>query len=275
MSALRFPQYSPFNYLVVDWSTSAGDRFNLCGLPEPRACESDPESRPAMCRPIPIQEAIDTYDWARWLPEVIVGVEDPDEEIAAAYVREAAIEFCQRARALQRVVTIETQPGISTYPIYPYPEERLVGVLGFRRASPSPCWLDTGGCCSGRLPDGLDWRLDTARNEIEVTGHQGAQILEFRVWVQPTEDACVHDVFLYDHYRADITVGARIKYVLAVHFRDRLLVASLPTLESWDRRMVLAKGKTYRSPSASRPVAGAMFNTARAGCCPSPRGGRL
>lgn len=273
MSTLRFPQYSPFNYLVVDWSTPVGDRFNLCGLPQPRPCVPDPECRPTVCRPIPIQEAIDTYDWARWLPEVIVGIEDPDEEIAAAYVREAAIEFCRRARALQRVVTIETQPGVNTYPIFPYDEERLVGVLGFRRASPSPCWADTGGCCSGVLPDGLEWMLDVARNEIEVSGHQGAQILEFRVWVQPTEDACVHDVFLYEHYRSAITAGARLKYATAVHFRDRALMASLISNEAWDRSMILAKTKTYRGPSAEPSRAGTLF-TRSSGCCPSLRGRR-
>lgn len=269
MSTLR---YSPLNYLVVDWGFN-GEPFSDCGLPSPLPCPTDPEDRPALCRPVPIQEAIDTYDWARWLPEVIVGIDDPDEEIAANYVRAAAIEFCRRARILQRVITIETQPGVNTYPIYPYPEERLLGVIGFRRGRSEPCWVSDTGCCAGRYPDGLDWRLDVARNEIEVDGHQGAEILEFRVWVQPTEDACVHDVFLYDHFREDIATGARMKYVLAVHFRDRALLSTLPTLETWDRRMVLAKDKVYRSPSSNNTNAGTLF-ASRGGCCPRPRGAR-
>lgn len=76
------------------------------------------------------------------------------------------------------------------------------------------------------------------------------------VWAAPTEDACEHDVFLYDAFRADITLGARLYYANAVHFRDRLLMASLPTKDSFDRAIVLAKTKAVARPAASKQRAG-------------------
>ena len=62
--------------------------------------------------PLPIQEAIDTYDWERFLPEIMVGIDDADDEIAANYAREAAIEFAKRARVLQREVVVRLEPGV-------------------------------------------------------------------------------------------------------------------------------------------------------------------
>ena len=129
---MSFPtnlRYSPFNWLVIDWSFN-GQRFADCGLPKAPECPEDPEESPAPCRALPIQEAIDTYDWARWLPEVIVGIEDPDEEIAANYVRQAAIDLCKDGRVLQREVVVELQPGVSVYPVFPYEGEQIIGVIG-------------------------------------------------------------------------------------------------------------------------------------------------
>ena len=254
-TALR---YSPFNWLIVPWSFN-GQRFSDCGLPKPAPCEEPAEDSPAPCRALPIQEAIDTYDWARWLPEVIVGVEEPDEEIAANYVRQAAIEFSREGRVLQREIVVELQPGVSVYPVFPYEGEQIVGVIGMRTSN--------GGCgCSGTsgVVDGMNWLLDTARNELHVQGPLRNGLLTLLVFASPTEDACAHDVFLYDRFRADITMGARIAYATAVHFRDRALMASLPTAQEWERRKLAAKTKALRGPSSSqmRPGSG-MWGGAR------------
>ena len=248
-TALR---YSPFNWLIVPWSFN-GQRFSDCGLPSPAPCDEPAEDSPAPCRALPIQEAIDTYDWARWLPEVIVGVEEPDEEIAANYVRQAAIEFCREGRVLQREVVVELQPGVSVYPVFPYDGEQIVGVIGLRTAG--------GGCdCRGTsgTVDGMDWLLDTARNELHVQGPTRNGVMTLLVYSAPTEDACAHDVFLYDRFRADITLGARMAYVQAVHFRDRALLGSLHPASEWERRKLLAKTKALRAPSSSqmRPGSG-------------------
>lgn len=249
---MAFPQhlmYSPWNYLVVDWSFNGG-RFNTCGLPKAPDCPEETEENPAPCRVLPIQEAIDTYDWARWLPEVIVGIEDPDEEIAAHYVREAAIEFCKEGRVLQREVVVELQPGVSTYPVFPYEGEQIIGVIAIHTPT-GACGCDGAAQTSG-YDGAIQWSLDVARNELHLKGAPSKGLVALLVYSAPTEDACAHDVFLYDRFRADITLGARRAYASAVHFRDRLLLASLPTADSWTRVKLLAKTKAVRGAPSSR-----------------------
>lgn len=248
LSSLR---YSPVNWLIIDWGFN-GQSFGECGLPTPRPCEETPEGSFECSGPLPIQEAIDTYDWARWLPEVIVGIEDPDEDIAANYVREAAIEFCRYGRVLQREVVVELQYGVSTYPIFPYIGEAIVGVIGVKLDAGSPC---TCSSTEGEH-EGIDWQLDIARNELTLRNAPRSGQFKLLVWAAPTEDSCRHDVFLYDRFRADITVGARIKYVSALHFRDRALLNSLPPIDVFARAMLLAKTKAIRLSSSSKTQPG-------------------
>lgn len=247
MAAPRW-KYSPLNALIVDWSYN-GDAFDDCGLPAPLPCEETPGPVEPACRSVPLREAIDTYDWELWLPEVTVGIEDADDEIAANYVREAAIEFCKRARVLQRVLTLEIQPEVTVYPFDPYPGENIIGVMGYAFPRQQSCWCSNHTCGSA---DDVDWRFDAARNEIELSGalRRHSQIA-FRVWAAPTEDSCAQDVFLYEHFRGIIAQGARTKYALAVHFRDRALMSSLMTMDTWEQQMIRAKNKVYRSPSGS------------------------
>lgn len=237
------PRYSPVNWLIVDWSAN-GVAFSDCALPQPickEACNNEPA--PAACSPIPIREAIDTYDWERWLPEVIVGIEDPSEEIAANYIREAAIEFCRTAQVLQREIYLELQPGVYTYPVYPYEGEQIMGALKYRFDN------DRIQTCSNSVA----CRLDVARNQIELNKSIPcrARVLRLLVWAAPSEDACTHDRFLYDHYRSAITKGGRLMYANAVHFRDRALMASLPTMDSFVRAALQAKVVAAGMPTAS------------------------
>lgn len=244
MSVPTHLRYSPFNYLIVDWSFN-GQRFAECGLPSPAPCDEPQTESPAPCRALPIREAIDTYDWARWLPEIIVGIEDPDEEIAANYARQAAIEFCKDGRALQREIVVELQPGVSVYPVFPYDEEQIVGVIAIGTAAGSCGCSGTSGSMAG-----VQWNLDVARNELRLSGQPSVGLLSLLVFAAPTEASCVHDVFLYDRFRADITLGARLSYANAVHFRDRALMASLPTSDAWMRAKLVAKTKALvGSPS--------------------------
>lgn len=253
---MAFPlnlRYSPVNSLIVSWGFN-GEGFDLCGLPAHRECEEEEDAGSAYCRPLPIQEAIDTYDWARWLPEVIVGIEDADEDIAANYVRAAAIEFAKGSRVLQREVVVELQRGVDTYPVFPYEGEQIIGALAARLDTGYPQECPTS-CCGGRIED-VDWRLDVARREITVGGCSRTGLLRVLVYAAPSEDACYQDKFLYDHFRADITIGARLMYANAVHFRDRALMASLPTAEAFTRAIVLAKRKVIRTPSTHQQQSG-------------------
>lgn len=265
MAVARHLRYSPRNWLIVDWSAQ-GRAFGDCGLPKPIPCLTGGESCGAAClHPLPIAEAIDTFDWERWLPEVIVGIDDPDEEIAANYVRQAAIEFCKGARVLQREITVELQPGVNTYPVFPYEGEQIIGVIGVRAPSGPCCTWSQGDNYLAGDSFGTRWRLDVARNEITVPNCSSCGLMHLLVWSAPTEDACVQDVFLYERFRADITLGARRAYVMAVHFRDRALVNSLDPADLFQQKIVLAKNKALRLPSSWLGRPGSLFGHGR-GC---------
>jgi hypothetical protein len=246
MAVSSLLRYSPVNWLIVDWGFN-GAAFSECGLPEALPCSEESEST-TPCVALPIQEAIDTYDWARWLPEVIVGIEDPDENIAADYVRRAAIEFARGSRVLQREVVVPLQIGILRYPLFPYDGERIDGVIGIK--------FDGGcGCaCSGARGnyEGVEWMLDVARNELLISRVPRASLLKLLVFSAPTEDACAHDVFLYDRFHMEITIGARMLYANAVHFRDRALMASLPSSDAFVKAILSAKTKAMRHASSSQ-----------------------
>lgn len=252
MALARHLRYSPVNHLIVDWG-DGNSAFPDCCLPQPRACAPDPEPGEQPCRALPVREAIDTYDWERWLPEVIVGIDDPDEEIAASYTRAAAIEFCRDGRVLQREVVVELEHGVDVYPVFPYEGERIEGVIALTVDGAPRC--ECRGL-QGRTPFGIDYRLDNRRNEIELLGGPRKGLLRLLVWAVPTEDACEHDVFLYDNFREDVTIGARRKYALAVHFRDRELIASLPAPNAWTYAILTAKKRATRTPTATRRPAG-------------------
>lgn len=250
-------RYSPVNWLAVPWGFK-GYAFNECGLPKQRCCDPAPEDE-EQCSSLPIQEAIDTYGWSRWLPEIIVGIDDPDEEIAASYAREAAIEFCRDSRVLQREVVLQLQVGVKTYPIFPYDAERVVGAMRvWRDDAHKPCCAPCN--TSGGHIDGLDFHLDAARNEITVQGRcRAGELLRVLVWATPTEDACAHDVFIYDAYRREIAREARVRYAQAVHFRDRALMRSLAGTSNWDQAILRAKRKAGSTPSTQAETFGSMW----------------
>lgn len=273
---MEFPRnlrYSPVNYLIVNWGFN-GKAFDNCGLPEPQPCEEPgDEGQPAPCCPLPIAEAIDTMGWQPWLPEVIVGIEEPDEEIAASYVREAAIEFAKYTRVLQRQVLIPLQRGVCTYPVEPYDQEQIIGVIGAGMDDSPGCQCQSK--CSGYLPDGIGYTLDVARNELHLEPaspgcfepcNGQCRILRLLVWSAPTEDACDHDVFLYERFRRDITIGARFNYASQVHFRDAKLMRSLSALPSFEMAKARAKSKALSTPSSSPYMMGRAFAGTPRGC---------
>lgn len=247
----EFPRnlrYSPVNWLVVNWGFK-GRRFNDCGLPEPKPCKEPKPGQPEVCVPLPVREAIETYDWERFLPEIMVGIDEPDEDIAANYAREAAIDFAKRARVLQRQIAIPIQPDVCTYPIEPYEGENIIGVIGTMLDGHEPC-----GCqnhCQGILPDGTDFRVDLARNELHLENRSKGcgcckrkGILRILVWSAPAEDACEYDKFLYDHYRKDITLLARRNYIVAMHFRDKDLIRTVASENTYETAVSSAKIKS-------------------------------
>ena len=190
----------------------------------------------------------DTYDWARWLPNMQEGLENPDDDICADRMRETAIDFARKSWILQREVTVVLQNNESNYPVLPLPNERIVGVIAARS--------DEGGCsaCSGMrgtTPFGVEFTAHERGVHItnpSMCGVEG-QKLTLLVYAVPTEDACAHDVMLYDEFRSAITAEARRRYAKAHYYKDRALMQSLPSEADFERAALNAKRRAVK-PSA-------------------------
>ena len=167
-------------------------------------------------------EPVNTYDWYRWVPEIIAGVEDASEDMASSYARRAAIEFARAARVLQRQIAIRLQPGVFRYPLEPFEDESVQGVL--RIEGPTgrcSCESETGPVDIGVVS------VSVATQELRIhpgpvscgchTGRSGPEWILVTVWAAPTEEACKHDVFLYEQYRREITLGARAAFIKEAH----------------------------------------------------------
>ena len=197
----------------------------MCCMPTP-TCPAPspvpPQESDCCGAELPMPEPVDTYDWYRWAPEIIVGIEDASEDMAASYARRAAIEFARKARVLQRQIAIRLQPGVQRYPLEPFEEESVQGVV--RIEGPTgrcSCESETGPVDIGVVS------VDIARQELHIhpgaascgchTNRRGPEWILVTVWEAPTEDSCKHDIFLYEQYRREITSGARAAFIQEAH----------------------------------------------------------
>lgn len=216
-------RYSPVNGVIVNWGVGS-ETFSMACMPKPVCPGPDPVPKedPCPCGEGEIIEPVDTYDWYRWVPETIAGLQDASEDMAASYARRAAIEFARKSRVLRRQITLTLQPGVTRYPLQPFEEESVQGV------SKIESQLGRCGCEGGQGPVNIgEVRVDIARQELVIApshgccGHhvngRGPQHLLLTVWAAPTEDACKHDVYLYEQYRREITFGARADLLVEVH----------------------------------------------------------
>lgn len=181
-----------------------------------------PETKEACpCGEAPIVEVVDTYDWYRWVPEIIVGFDEASEDMAATYARRAAREFAIKARVLKRQIYIRLQRGVYRYPLEAFEDEDVQGVSSIESAQGMcNCECHSHGLNIGRVS------VNVAKQELQtepiggscgchVNGH-GPEHLLVTVWSAPTEDSCKHDVFLYEQYRREITLGARADFLSEV-----------------------------------------------------------
>lgn len=242
-------RYSPLNGIVVDWSFN-GRHFDSSCLPRGLCAEDPYTPDEVLCKPLPIQEAIDTYDWARWLPEVMVGVDDPNEDIAAAYVREVAIDFTRYTKVLRRNVFVQICSEEQVYPVYPYIGERIEGVIRARTLTGQAC--SCGGGTAGSFKT-FDFTFDKARNEITIYGDMcGTDVLQLEVWASPTEDACAQDVELYNGHRSTIAEEARRRYITKYHFNDAGALRSLADRQQFEIDKITAARNAVQRPANRR-----------------------
>jgi hypothetical protein len=218
-------RYSPVNGIICDFGIG-NEPFSMCCMPKPKCETPTPVPTPdpdCPCGDEQIVEAVDTYDWFRWVPEIIVGIEDASEDMAASYARRSAREFATKARVLKRQITITLQPGVTRYPLFPFDDEQVQGVTSIESAM-GPCGCES---CSSGINIG-EVAVNVASQELRITpnrgscgchvhGTTGPKHLLVTVWVAPTEDSCKHDVFLYEQYRSQITLGARAEFIGEAH----------------------------------------------------------
>ena len=214
---------SPFNGLVINWAAHNGSPFANCGLPAPLPCVNPPLPREEACTPLPMGEVIDTVGWDIFLPEIIVGIEDPDEDIAANYIRATVIDFTRDTDILQRGYSFLAQAGVNEYYIPSFEDENINKVIGID--------IQGVGCCQlnkNRLY-GINFYYDRSRQLLSIdtdTQQLCGKVITIVFAVSPTELACVVDKYVYDYYRGAIEQRARFNYVRAVHYNDRALMQS-------------------------------------------------
>jgi hypothetical protein len=153
-------KYSPRNGIIVDWAHGS-QPFSMCCLPQ-RDCTPPTPAKPAPActTALPMAETVETRDWHAFVPEILAGISGATEDMAAAYARQAGIEFAQKAWVLQRDVVMELQPKIYRYPFEPIGEERVVGAL-FILSSEGPCACNgSGGVFIGEVS------VDQSRQEL-------------------------------------------------------------------------------------------------------------
>lgn len=262
MAHIPHVRLSPINGIGVQWSNNGQD-FKADGLPT-----SDHKVKPFCGCPtplitkhvhecpveLPVELTVDTYDWSRFLSEVIVGIDDSDEEIAASYIREAAIEFCHTAKVLIRDVVLPIQRGENKFILEPFDFERIDGISHVMSEDGCRC---TCHGFKGHHNRGLKYEFNSATNMLTVTDERlncTQRLLHVRMWTTPTEDACAYDVVLYENYRRTIATIARVRYVKAVHYKDRPLVMSLPKEAELDRLMLMAKGQAIQHPYSKTKI---------------------
>lgn len=213
-------RYSPVNHIIVNWAIGS-QPFSMCGMPTKNCEAPSPVPTPdedCGCTNEQMPELVDTYDWARWVPEIIVGFGEASEDMAATYARRAAIEFAAKTRALQRQIAIKLQPGVTRYPLFPFEDEMILGVLSID-SSHGQCACE---CNHNALNIGRVYvHIGSGELRIEPDAHScgchvsssGPDQLLVTVWASPTEDSCKHDVMLYERYRREITLGARAAFI--------------------------------------------------------------
>lgn len=161
-----------------------------------------------------------------FLPFVMGACPDAPEDMATAYVRQAAIDFCQRSSLLRRTALIDLQRNVSSYPVWPEPCETVVRVNdvcidGCRyRGARNTCCFDH---CGARfiIDEGL----------LRISGPPDIdrpQALEVRFAAAPARDACEVDAVLFDDWQEAIEDGAlaRLHLLSRYAFSSQALAAT-------------------------------------------------
>jgi hypothetical protein len=184
----------------------------------------------------------------KFLPELLLSAPGCPQEIAASYVRQAAIDMAESSSMLRRIVRVDLQAGVQSYLVEPPDCVRTIGITrvinslggngqgfgfgvgGYRMVpddTPIPfdgCLTMPLGCCGGAFPDGgggfgigtgYGYGPPVARftqpNELLVSPIpqcDGDLGLRVELIVAPTRETCTLDRVYYDRYAPALVSGA-------------------------------------------------------------------
>lgn len=224
--------------------------MSVAPVPTVNGCAQD------RCR---IEEAVPQVSLDEFLPELFLSAPGLPQEIAASYIRQAAIEIAENANALRRYVRVDLQAGVSNYMVEPPDCVRTIGIsrvwggmggrgcgFGFGNdgyrvipdETPVPfdgCLTMPLGCCGGAFPDGgggfgigTGYGIfpPTARfrqpNELivqPIPQCDGDLGLRIELIVAPRRDACTVDRVLFDRYAPGLVSGA-LMYLYRIPKQD-------------------------------------------------------
>jgi hypothetical protein len=174
-----------------------------------------------------------------FLPELMLSAPGLPQEIAASYIRQAAIDMAESANLLRRTVRVIAQAGVQSYLLEPPDCVRTIGISrvvgmgnqGGFRVVPDDIPIPTNGCmtlglgCCGAFPDGgggygiggaaCGWLSATAQfqqpNELILTPIpqcEGDLGIRVDLIVAPKRDACTLDTLLFERYAPALVAGA-------------------------------------------------------------------
>lgn len=153
-----------------------------------------------------IVDECERVDLDQFLPTVLFSAPGVDHEIAAYYVREAAIQFCSRSRLLRQTLEVELQPCVENPLIEPRCDDlRIVAihqVCGRALRPNEPC-CSWGGCSV--VYDGEV----TLMLSPPPSNSQPLRPLPVTVSVAPLASACSLPTVLFERHRETIAAGAR------------------------------------------------------------------
>lgn len=166
-----------------------------------------------------VYDAYQKVDIDEFLPELRLEIPELPDDVLMSYVRRAAIDFCERSRVLQRVVTICLQECVPNYLLESPDCMRIVAVTGicrscggdYQRLTSSPCHVP----CLNRA---AWWDQNEGSIWLHPAPSQPDNIM-VRVAVAPEQDACELDAVLFNKYREAIIAGTR-SFLYAIPRRE-------------------------------------------------------
>lgn len=195
----------------------------------------------------------DSVSMELFLPELQLAFDSMPDEVLASYVRDAAIQFCDRTSIVQQVLSLDFQCGVKDLLLIPLCGMRVVAIQKYSTylncdhfESPNTLrYLNVCGASSARFVPPRVLRLSTAPSQ----DRQDA--MRVRVSVAPDRDACEIPSELYQRYHRAIIAGVKAEiYTLdkwanpALAARNDKIFEAACTVANIDRMLNYHRGPT-------------------------------